>query len=86
MYSSTLSLTSALDPWGGMLTPLLGRFTSEMTRYIILYRRLGGLQVRFGRVRKISPPLGIDPRIVQPLARRFTNYTFPTHNLLKFNQ
>jgi hypothetical protein len=26
------------------------------------YRRLGGLQNRFGRVRKISPPPGFDPR------------------------
>jgi hypothetical protein len=37
-----------------------------MTRYP-LYRRLGGHQGRTGRVRKISPPLGFDPRTVQQL-------------------
>jgi len=37
------------------------------TRYP-LYRRLGGTQGRSGRVRKISPPPGFDPRIVQPVA------------------
>ena len=37
------------------------------TRYP-LYRRLGGPQGRSGRVRKISPPPGFDPRTVQPVA------------------
>jgi hypothetical protein len=44
-----------------------------------LYRRLGGPQGRSGQVQKISPPLGFDPRTVQPLASRYTNYaTQPT--------
>ena len=38
-----------------------------------LYRRLGGPQDRSGRVRKISPPPGFDPRAVQPLASRYTD-------------
>jgi len=42
------------------------------TRYP-LYRRLGGSQGRSGRVRKISPPSGFDPRTVQPAARRCTD-------------
>jgi hypothetical protein len=37
-----------------------------MTRYP-LSRRLGGTQCRSGRVRKISPPPGFDPRTVQPV-------------------
>ena len=37
------------------------------TRYP-LYRRLGRPQGRSGRVRKISPPPGFDPRTVQPVA------------------
>ena len=41
---------------------------------IPLYRRLGGTQGRSGQVRKISPPLGFDPRTVQPIASRYTNY------------
>jgi hypothetical protein len=40
-----------------------------------LYRRLGGPQGRSGLVRKISPPPGFDPRIVQPVASRYTDWT-----------
>ena len=52
-YSSTLSLTLALDG-GGWLTSRPGHFTlGKETRYP-LYRRLGGPQGRSGWVRKIS--------------------------------
>ena len=47
------------------------------TRYP-LYRRLGRPQGPSGRVRKILPPLGFDPRIVQPLASRYTDWAIPT--------
>jgi hypothetical protein len=43
------------------------------TRYP-LYRWLGGPQGRSGRVRKISPPPGFDPRTVQPVASRYPRY------------
>ena len=46
------------------------------TRYP-LYRRLGGPQGRSGRVRKILPPPGYDPREVQPVASRYTDWTIP---------
>ena len=39
-----------------------------------LYRKLGGPQSRSGRVRNISPPPGIDPRTVQPVASRYTDW------------
>ena len=56
-YSPTLSLSSALDV-GGWSMPCPGRFTpGNETRYPF-YRRLGRLQVRSGRVRKISPQPG----------------------------
>jgi hypothetical protein len=42
-----------------------------------LYRRLGGHQGRSGRVRKISPPPGFDPRTVQPVASRYTDWANP---------
>jgi len=32
-----------------------------------LYKRLGGVQGRSERVRKISPPPGFDPRTVNPV-------------------
>jgi hypothetical protein len=35
-----------------------------------LYRKLGRPQSRSGRVRKISPPPGFDPRTLQPVASR----------------
>ena len=42
------------------------------TRYP-LYIWLGGLQSQSGRVRKISPPPGFDPRTVQPVTGRYTD-------------
>ena len=77
-YSSTLSLTSALD--GGLwLTPRPSRFTpGKETRYPFCMR-LGGPQGRSGRVRKISPPLGFDPRTVQPVASSHTDYAILAH-------
>ena len=42
-----------------------------------LYRRLGGPQGRSGRVRKISPQPGFEPRTAQPVASRYTNYAIP---------
>jgi hypothetical protein len=46
------------------------------TRYP-LYRRLGGPQGRSGQVLKISPSPGFDPRTVQPVASRYTDYAIP---------
>jgi len=54
MYSSTLSLTSALDGVGG-LHHGPAALPPGKTRYP-LHRRLGGPQGRSGRVLKISPP------------------------------
>ena len=71
MFSSTLSLTLALDGLGvqrhapAVLPP-------GKTRYP-LYRRLGGTQEWSGKVRKISTPPGLDPRIVQLEASRYTD-------------
>ena len=56
---------SALGP-GSSLPP-------GKTRYP-LYRRLGGPQDRSGQVRKISPSPGFDPRTVQLVASRYTDY------------
>jgi hypothetical protein len=44
-----------------------------------LYKRLGGPQGRSGRVRKISPTLGFDPRTTQPVASRYTDWAIPAH-------
>jgi hypothetical protein len=69
MYSSTLSLTSALDGVGGQRhapTPL----PPGKTRYP-LDRRLGGPQGRSEQVWKISPPPGFDHRTVQLVASHY---------------
>jgi hypothetical protein len=54
-----------------------------MTRYH-LYRRLGGSHGRYGRVRKISPPLGFDLRAIQPVASRYTDWAVPAHNKIYY--
>jgi len=38
-----------------------------------MYRRLGGPQGWSGQVRKISPPPGLDPRAIQPVASHYTD-------------
>ena len=58
--------------WGLSVMPR-PLFTPGKTRYP-LYRRLGGPQGRTGQVRKISPPPGFDPRTVQPIASRYTDW------------
>ena len=68
MYTYTLSLTLALDGVGGQSHGPAVLFPG-MIRYP-LYRRLGEPQRRSERVRKISPPLGFDPRTIQPVASR----------------
>jgi len=54
--------------------------TPGKTRYP-LYRRLGGPQDRSGWVRKISSPLGFDPRTVQPVASRYIDCAIPTRGV-----
>ena len=56
IYSSTLSLTSALEGVGGQ-RHVPAALLPGNARYP-LYRRLSGPQGRSGRVRKISPPHG----------------------------
>jgi hypothetical protein len=50
----------------------------RMTRYP-LYRRLGGPQGRSGQVLKISPPTGFDPRTVEPVTSRYTDWAIAAH-------
>ena len=49
------------------------------TRYQ-LYRRPGGPQGLSGLVQKTSPPPGFDPRTVQPVASRYTDWAIPAHS------
>jgi hypothetical protein len=77
-YSSTLSLTSALDGVGGQRqTPAV--LPSAKTRYL-WYRRLGEPQGRSGLVRNTCPPRGIDPRTVQHVESRYTDCAILAHD------
>jgi hypothetical protein len=84
-YGRTLSLTSALDGVGSQRhTPAAVPPGTKPDTHCI-----GGPQGRCGRVRKISPPPGFDPRTVQSVAsccthlkpgnrwRRMVSLTFP---------
>jgi len=51
------------------------------TRYTS-YRRLCGSQGRYEEVRKIFPPPGFDPRTVQPVASRYTDWAIPADNCI----
>jgi hypothetical protein len=82
-------LTQFLDPAtrrGERSASHPGRFQpSGKTRYP-LYRRLGGPQGWSGQVRKISPPTGFDPRTVQHVASRDTDWTTrPTFPCISWN-
>jgi len=70
-YSSTLSLTSALNGVGGQ-HHAPAALPPGKTRHP-LHRRLGGPQGRSGQVRKCSPPPGLDLRTPQPVVSRYTD-------------
>ena len=71
MYSSTTSLTSALDGVG-WLTPRAGRLTPARGPVRLVKEPRSG-PVRSGRLRKISSPPGFDPRAVYSVASRYTD-------------
>jgi len=72
-------MTTALEGGEGSASHPGRSLPPGKTRYP-LYRSLGGPQGRSEQVRKISPPPpGFDPRTVQPVACRYTDYaTRPT--------
>jgi hypothetical protein len=69
----------------GWSMPRPASFTPGMTR-CTLYGRLGGPQGRYGQVRKISLQPGFDPRTVQPVVSRYTDYALPTHTISVISQ
>jgi hypothetical protein len=56
------------------LAPRPGRFYPSERDLVPIVQELGGPQGRSGGLRKISPPLEFDPRTVQPLAGRYTDW------------
>ena len=67
-------MTTALEVGEGSVSRPGRSLPPGKTRYP-LFRRLGGPQGRSGQVRKISPPPpGFDPRTVQPVASRYTDW------------
>jgi hypothetical protein len=80
MYSSTLSLTSALGAVDGQRHPP-ATLPPGKTQYP-LHKRVVGSQSRSARVRKISPPPGFDHRSVQSVASCYTDSSIPAHPFL----
>jgi hypothetical protein len=75
MYSCTLSLTSVLDGVGGQRhAPAV---SPPGKTWYPLYRRLGGPQGQSGRMRKNSSAPRFDPRTVQPVPSRYTDWAIP---------
>jgi hypothetical protein len=70
---------------GWMVNTMPGLLYPSGKTWYPLYRRLGGPQGWSGRVQKISIPIGIDPRIVQPIAAVPTTpmYTIYIHVIAK---
>jgi len=83
-YSSTLSVTSALDGCGCLMSRS-GFFTlGEETRYA-LCTRLRGPRGRSRRVRRISPPPGFVPRTAQNVESLYRlSYRGPRIKLKRF--
>jgi hypothetical protein len=63
--------------WGGWLKSRSGRFTPGKDPVPIVQETWWARGLS-GRVRKISPPPGFDPRTVQPVASHNTNSPQPT--------
>jgi len=84
LCNSTLSLTSALYDCG-CSKPRPGRFTPPERPSTRCIGRLSGPQSRCERVRKISPPPppGFDPRTVQPVTSRYTDWAIPATQFIK---
>jgi hypothetical protein len=71
MYSSTFSLTSALDG-GGWSKPLPVRFTPRKEPGTHCTGGWVGPRVGLDGTENLVPP-GFDPRTVQPVASRYTD-------------
>jgi hypothetical protein len=69
---------------GGGSTPRPALSTLGKEIRYPLYRRLGGPQSQSGWERKILPQQGFDPRTVQPVASRYTDYAIPDHNFIGY--
>ena len=73
---------NALEGSEGSVSRLGRSLPLGETRYP-LYRRLGGPQGCYRQVQIISPPLGFDPRTVQPIASHYTDYATWLTNISK---
>jgi hypothetical protein len=72
-YSSTLSLTSALDE-GEWSKPHHGQFISGQRDLLHIFEEAAWAQGQEGGARKMSSLQRFDPLTVQPVASRYTDY------------
>ena len=71
MYSSTLSLTSALNG-SGWSTPGSGRFTPGKDEVPTVQEAEWAPGSVWTGAENLAPPPGFDPRTVHPVASRYT--------------
>ena len=79
-YNSTLSLTSALDGVGGQRHAPAALLPKE-TRYPPYVGPRAGLE----GCGKSRPPPGFEPRTVQPVASRYTDWAIPAPRYLQYS-
>jgi hypothetical protein len=80
---ATLFYILALE-WGEGLASHPGRFIHPGNTRYPLYRRRGGSQGWSGQVQKNSPPPGFDPRTVQLVASRYTDWATGSYSMQIF--
>ena len=59
--------------------PRSSRFIAGKEKRYPFYRRVGGPHSQSGRVWKISPSPGYDPRTIQLVTNRYTDFAIPVH-------
>jgi hypothetical protein len=64
----------------GWLNPRPGRYIPVKEIQCPLYRRLGGIQGRFGDFRKISLTPGFDTRLLQSLESQYADYALAANS------
>jgi len=75
-------MTTALEGGEGSASRPGRSLPPGKTRYP-LYRRLGGPRAGLDRCGKSRPPPGFDPRTVQPIASRYTDYATRATSVIK---
>ena len=79
-YSSSLFLTSVLDGRGVVVTAKLRPlYSRERDPVSIVLEAVWAREPVWRGAQNLAPPSGFDPRTVQPVTSRYTDYDIPAH-------